>query len=70
MLRYSKRYREMAKKEKHDTPQISTPPEDTATEQTDAVETEDDLQAIDPSLLGQAVVFGTDWTAATLIDQL
>jgi hypothetical protein len=36
----------------------------------DATESEDDLQAVDPSLLGQAVVFGTDWTAATLIDQL
>src|SRR5712692_6218467 len=36
----------------------------------DAAESEDDLQAIDPSVLGQAVVFGTDWTAATLIDQL
>jgi hypothetical protein len=61
----------MAKKKTHDIPQISTPPEDTAAEQTDAaVESEDDLKAIDPSLLGQAVVFGTDWTAATLIDQL
>lgn len=37
---------------------------------TDVTESEDDLQAIDPSMLGQAVVFGTDWTAATLIDQL
>lgn len=36
----------------------------------DAIESEDDLNTIDPSLLGQAVVFGTDWTAATLIDQL
>ncbi|MGA2136906.1 MAG: DUF262 domain-containing protein [Bryobacteraceae bacterium] len=36
----------------------------------DATESEDDLQAVDPSLLGRAVVFGTDWTAATLIDQL
>jgi hypothetical protein len=36
----------------------------------DATESEEDLRAIDPSLLGQAVVFGTDWTAATLIDQL
>src|SRR6266436_10312195 len=44
--------------------------EDPVTENTDIAESEDDLQAIDPSLLGQAVVFGTDWTAATLIDQL
>src|ERR1700687_4426433 len=36
----------------------------------DAAESEEDLHAMDPSLLGQAVVFGTDWTAATLIDQL
>lgn len=41
-----------------------------ATESADVIESEDDLSAIDPSLLGQAVVFGTDWTAATLIDQL
>ncbi len=39
-------------------------------EDADVIESEDDLRAIDPSLLGQAVVFGTDWTAATLIDQL
>jgi len=39
-------------------------------EQADVTESEDDLQSIDPSMLGQAVVFGTDWTAATLIDQL
>lgn len=39
-------------------------------ENADVVESEDDLNAVDPSLLGQAVVFGTDWTAATLIDQL
>jgi hypothetical protein len=36
----------------------------------DATESEDDLQNVDPSMLGQAVVFGTDWTAGTLIDQL
>lgn len=53
-----------------DTAQISAPVEDAATENTDTAESEDDLQTIDPSLLGQAVVFGTDWTAATLIDQL
>ena len=60
----------MAQKKTRATPQISTPLEDPATENTDIAESEDDLQAIDPSLLGQAVVFGTDWTAATLIDQL
>lgn len=36
----------------------------------EVIESEDDLQSLDPSMLGQAVVFGTDWTAATLIDQL
>ncbi len=36
----------------------------------DVLESEDDLRNMDPSILGQAVVFGTDWTAATLIDQL
>jgi hypothetical protein len=60
----------MAKKKMHATPQISIPVEDRATENTDVAESEDDLQSIDPSILGQAVVFGTDWTAATLIDQL
>src|SRR5258706_13856409 len=49
----------MAQKKTGITLQISTPLEDPVTENT-----------IDPSLLGQAVVFGTDWTAATLIDQL
>ena len=44
--------------------------DDSLIENGDTTESEDDLQAIDPSLLGQAVVFGTDWTAATLIDQL
>jgi hypothetical protein len=39
-------------------------------DQPDVTESEDDLQSVDPSMLGQAVVFGTDWTAATLIDQL
>ena len=47
-----------------------TPLADPLIDVTDAGESEEDLQAIDPSLLGQAVVFGTDWTAATLIDQL
>jgi Protein of unknown function DUF262 len=66
-----KRGREKAAgKKTHGTRLISTPPEDQATENTDVAESEDDLQAIDPSLIGQAVVFGTDWTAATLIDQL
>jgi len=60
----------MAQKKTGITLQISTPLEDPVTENTDIAESEDDLQAIDPSLLGQAVVFGTDWTAATLIDQL
>jgi len=59
---------------------LSTPPSPTLVEdlvddlvsadQLDATESEDDLQSIDPSMLGQAVVFATDWTAATLIDQL
>lgn len=44
--------------------------DDSANGNSDVIESEDDLRAIDPSLLGQAVVFGTDWTAATLIDQL
>jgi hypothetical protein len=48
----------------------SVPPEGPTDENTDVTESEDDLQTIDPSILGQAVVFGTDWTAATLIDQL
>jgi len=39
-------------------------------EVSEPTESEDDLSAIDPNILGQAVVFGTDWTAATLIDQL
>ena len=47
-----------------------TPPDDPLAENSDVSESEDDLRALDPSLLGQAVVFGTDWTAATLIDQL
>jgi hypothetical protein len=45
-------------------------PNDNVSEGADLVESEDDLSSIDPSILGQAVVFGTDWTAATLIDQL
>jgi hypothetical protein len=44
--------------------------QDVANADTDPNESEDDLQTADPSVLGQAVVFGTDWTAATLIDQL
>jgi hypothetical protein len=60
----------MATKTKRAAPQNSPPLEDPATENADVAESEEDLQSIDPSLLGQAVVFGTDWTAATLIDQL
>lgn len=56
------------------TPQVAAAPADSSepvdVDQLDATESEDDLQTIDPSMLGQAVVFGTDWTAATLIDQL
>ena len=37
-------------------------------EVSEPTESEDDLSTIDPNILGQAVVFGTDWTAATLID--
>jgi hypothetical protein len=59
-----------AAKKKPTAPRKSTPPEASSIEIADAAESEEDLQAIDPSLLGQAVVFGTDWTAATLIDQL
>ena len=36
----------------------------------EGTETEEDLQVLDPTLLGKAVVFGTDWTAGTLLDQL
>jgi len=57
-------------KNKPAAPRTSTSLEDPSIENADIAESEDDLQAIDPSLLGQAVVFGTDWTAATLIDQL
>src|SRR5688572_31805505 len=60
----------MPAKKTHTSSPNNTPPEDTAIENTDVTESEDDLEAIDPSILGQAVVFGTDWTAATLIDQL
>jgi hypothetical protein len=60
----------MANTKPRTTPKINISPEDLAIENNDAAESEDDLQVTDPSLLGQAVVFGTDWTAATLIDQL
>jgi hypothetical protein len=70
MLTFPKRYGKMAREKTHATPHIGTPLEDPVTENTDVAESEDDLQAMDPSVLGQAVVFGTDWTAATLIDQL
>jgi len=36
----------------------------------EGTESEEDLVELDPSLLGKAVVFGTDWTAGTLMDQL
>jgi len=36
----------------------------------EGAESEDDLGRIDPSLLGKAVVAGTDWTADTIIKQL
>lgn len=60
----------MSTKKTQAKPPNNTAPEDLTTENSEVAESEDDLQAIDPSLLGQAVVFGTDWTAATLIDQL
>jgi hypothetical protein len=61
----------MPRKASHPSPPPTAPSDDPLREdQYDATETEDDLQPIDPSMLGQAVVFGTDWTAATLIDQL
>src|ERR1700688_690745 len=70
MPRYSKGTVKMVKKKPRIARQISAPPEDTVPDNTDIAESEEDLHAMDPSLLGQAVVFGTDWTAATLIDQL
>jgi hypothetical protein len=60
----------MASKKRGTSPKISVPREDVPIENADLAESEDDLHVIDPSILGQAVVFGTDWTAATLIDQL
>jgi hypothetical protein len=42
-------------------------PEDASLE---GSESEDDLGSIDPSLLGKAVVTGTDWTADTILSQL
>ncbi len=40
-------------------------------EQTDgSAETEDDLTGVTPKSLSTAVVWGTDWTAATVVDQL
>src|ERR1022692_3636066 len=33
-------------------------------------ESEDDLQSLDPSVFGKAVVFATDWTAETIVGQL
>jgi hypothetical protein len=60
----------MPSQKKPANPAKSIPPEEPTSENAELTESEDDLQAIDPSLLGQAVVFGTDWTAATLIDQL
>ena len=35
-----------------------------------SAETEDDLTGVNASSLGSAVVWGTDWTAATIVDQL
>lgn len=60
----------MASKKRGTSPKISIPREDIPIENGDVTESEDDLLVSDPSILGQAVVFGTDWTAATLIDQL
>jgi hypothetical protein len=65
-----RRHKTAAKKKTHGTPLISASPDGQTMENADVTESEDDLQAIDPSLFGQAVVFGTDWTASTLIDQL
>src|ERR1700730_10854943 len=45
-----------------DTPVEFFPPE--------GVESEEDLQSLDPSILGRAVVSSTDWTAETIIGQL
>ena len=36
----------------------------------EGVESEDDLELLDPSILGKAVVSSTDWTAETIIGQL
>lgn len=60
----------MPLKKTHANSAIDVPTEEPTTDGSDVTESEDDLQSIDPSILGQAVVFGTDWTAATLIDQL
>jgi uncharacterized protein DUF262 len=35
-----------------------------------SAETEEDLTGVDVASLGSAVVWGTDWTAATIVDQL
>ena len=47
----------MPPKKTNANPPNDIPPEDPATENTDVTESEDDLQVIDPSVLGQAVVF-------------
>jgi hypothetical protein len=36
----------------------------------EGAESEEDLGAVDASLLGKAVVTGTDWTAETILSQL
>jgi hypothetical protein len=36
----------------------------------ESAETEDDLVGVTPALLSNAVVWGTDWTAGTIVDQL
>src|SRR5216684_766858 len=36
----------------------------------EGTESEEDLGTVDPSLLGKAVVTGTDWTAETILSQL
>jgi hypothetical protein len=36
----------------------------------EGAESEEDLGSVEPALLGKTVVAGTDWTAATIVDQL
>jgi hypothetical protein len=49
----------------------NSPAEDVLEDQaSEGMESEEDLGTVDPSLLGKAVVTGTDWTADTILSQL